>query len=78
MHICAEIQYENTEGSVHSDICLVSGLTYTNDDWTPESFTEALSDKYRAFLHANLDEWLDKGFGTGIFYIGDPTLLAEE
>jgi hypothetical protein len=33
---------------------------------------------YREFLHANLDEWLDKSNGTGLFYIGDPALATEQ
>lgn len=69
MHICAEIMYDGVDGSVHSDICLE-----TEND--PRALPEYVN--YREFLHKNLDEWLDKSNGTGIFYIGDPTLLAEE
>ncbi len=75
MHVCAEIMYDGENGSVHSDICLTAGQPYDNEDKTPEMFKAALTDKYRAFLHANLDEWLDKGNGTGIFYVGDPYAL---
>ena len=44
--------------SVHSDIC------------PPSCNPESLSDKeWREFLHANLDEWLNKSNGSGGFYI---------
>ena len=60
MHICAEIQYDTPDGGVHSDICA----------FMPYGF-RPFSQEYRDFLHANLDEWLDKSNGTGLFYIGD-------
>lgn len=53
-HVCAEVTYG--EG-IHSDLCADS--------------VDRLSDpEYSAFLHANLDEWLDRSNGTGGFYIG--------
>lgn len=78
MHICAEIMYDTEGGGIHSDICLVSGIPYANDDLTPEAFQAWVSDRYRAFLHANLDEWLNKSNGTGIFYIGDLTCATTD
>lgn len=60
--IAAEIEYidENLE-TRHSDIGpRAASLDYAHAE-------------YRQFLHDNLDEWLDKSDGTGIFYItGDP------
>jgi len=64
MHICAEVMYDGPDGYVHSDICLETGDEDTRG--VAEFFA------YREFLHANLDEWLDKSNGTGLFYIGDP------
>jgi hypothetical protein len=64
-HICAEIMYDHPDGSVHSDVCAIDE-------------TQLHSQEYREFLHANLDEWLDKSNGSGIFYIGDIYPLAEE
>jgi len=66
IHTCAEIQYASKFGLVHSDIC----ATMQEDG----SFTE----KARAFLHANLDEWLDKSGGTGFFYIGNVQDAVEQ
>lgn len=68
MHICAEIMYDGEDGSVHSDICFLSG------DEDARGISEFPS--YREFLHANLDEWLDRSNGTGIFYIGDLTVAT--
>ena len=56
--IAAEIEYidENLE-TRHSDIGpRAASLDYAHAE-------------YRQFLHDNLDEWLDKSDGTGIFYI---------
>lgn len=64
----AEIEYDTPNGPVHSDIC------------PPECSLDNITDEYRKFLHANLDEWLDKSGGTGTFYIaeqGGSSLTAE-
>lgn len=54
---CAEIVYgSDGSGWVHSDIC-----------WHHDS---PVSDRYRALLHECLDEWLDKGRGSGTFVLG--------
>lgn len=59
IHFCGEIFYsDETVGNVHSDIC-----KHHDGD---------VSDKYRAFLHANLDEWLNNANGSGAFWVGDP------
>lgn len=56
----SEIEYIREDGVyVHSDICPPN---CTHSEITPE---------YRNFLHACLDEWLDKGGGTGKFYISE-------
>lgn len=60
-HICAEIVYDTDEGGVHSDLCGVAKDYDTLAGWM----------EWRRMLHANLDEWLNKSNGTGIFYIGD-------
>jgi hypothetical protein len=54
----AEIEYTREDGlGVHSDIC------------PRECKFRNITPEYRAFLHASLDEWLDKSGGTGSFYI---------
>ena len=58
--VCGEIEYDTPEGVVHSDICIVHDGPYRVPPDT------------RAFLHACLDEWLDKSRGSGLFWIGDP------
>ena len=62
VNVCGEIEYESRQvgGMVHSDICLTHGGEY------------AVTPEYRQFLHACLDEWIDKSRGTGMFWIGDP------
>jgi len=61
-HICAGIEYMNPDGiPVHSDLCI--------EGTTPPSIHQ------RRLLHATLDEWLNLSNGSGIFWIGDPTLL---
>jgi len=64
-NVVAEIEYINEDlETIHSDIGpgggdLNAALTVSPD--------------FRQYLHDNLDEWLDKSDGTGIFYItGDP------
>lgn len=55
--IHGEIQYTNAEGlGVHSDFGTLP----------------APAPDHRKFLHALLDEWLDKSGGTGYFFLGDP------
>lgn len=55
----AEIQYIDEEGyTVHSDICPHDCLAKNLNDGD-----------YKEFLHKCLDEWLEKGGGTGIFYV---------
>ena len=66
-HICGEIQYDSSEGLVHSDICYNVGAMVKIADAT----------NYRRFLHANLDEWLDRSDGSGFFYIGNTDDLKE-
>jgi len=51
------IHAEIQYGDVHSDIC-------------PSSHTAHFTETYRKFLHANLDEWLNRSGGEGFFYIG--------
>lgn len=63
MKFCGEIQYETTEGDVHSDICF--NCNPSNDD-------RQITENYRQFLHDCLDEWLNKSGGTGGFWVGDP------
>jgi len=58
MKVHAEIQYDNEEGLVHSDICPF--------DCDSNNIKEEL---YRKLLHKFLDEWLDNSNGTGGFYI---------
>lgn len=59
MEVHGEIEYLREDGvKVHSDIC------------PPNCNSEGLKDKeYRAYLHRELDEWLDKSNGTCGFYI---------
>jgi hypothetical protein len=65
MKFCGEISYERDTGSgVHSDICWRCG-----DHDLPDA---PVSDSHREFLHAALDEWLNKSNGKGGFWIGDP------
>lgn len=33
---------------------------------------------WRKFLHDNLDEWLNRSDGTGVFYVGEPGLWTRE
>lgn len=67
MHVCAEIQYESPNGNVHSDLCM-------EREAGPEDFSlnvdQGAGQTWRQFLHANLDEWLDKSNGTGWFVVG--------
>lgn len=69
MKFCGEIQYTgvddagNETGGVHSDICWNCG---------PHKINAPISNLHREFLHACLDEWLDKSKSTGAFWIGDP------
>lgn len=62
-HICGEIVYEYTEGEYHNYVCH-SDICGTLKD-----------PKWRAFLHENLDEWLDKTAESkgsmGAFWVGD-------
>lgn len=58
MEFCGEIQYSTDSGNVHSDIC--------------HHKENPIHQDYRSFLHACLDEWLDKSQGNGSFWIGDP------
>jgi len=56
----AEIEYQKEDGTwIHSDIC-PSKCDFNN-----------LDDEHKKFLHDCLDEWLEKGNGTGIFYIAN-------
>jgi hypothetical protein len=55
-YVCAAVEYG---GTVHSDICPL--------ECRPDQMSRA---EWRRFLHANLDEWLDKSNGTGHFAIG--------
>lgn len=60
-NVCGEIMYDD----VHSDICMTHDGEYV------------VTKDYREFLHACLDEWLDKSNGTGMFWIGDPKFAVE-
>lgn len=57
--IHGEIEYVREDGTkVHSDIC------------PAECNSENMNDpEWRSFIHECLNEWLDKGNGTGCFYI---------
>ena len=60
MKVHAEIEYyRNGDGeSVHSDIC------------PPGCDSEEMNNpKWRKFIHACLDEWIDNSMGSGQFYI---------
>lgn len=64
-HVCAEVQYENADGNVHSDICF-------NHDVTALQMAAQ-----RTLLHAALDEWLNKGNYTGWFVVGKTELIKD-
>ena len=66
--VVAEIEYINEDlETIHSDI------------GPPEFSLDCAHAEYRKYLHDNLDEWLDKSDGTGIFYItGDPVQFLKE
>lgn len=53
-HICSEIMYIKEGGDP----------VHSDLCW------DELNEEHRKFLHDNLDEWLDKSRGTGIFYVG--------
>ena len=63
--VVAEIEYINEDlETIHSDIGPGGGDL---------NAALAVNPDFRQYLHDNLDEWLDKSDGTGIFYItGDP------
>ena len=64
--VVAEIEYINEDlETIHSDIGPPRGDL--------NAAMALIHSDFRKFLHDNLDEWLDKSDGTGIFYItGDP------
>jgi len=64
-YVHAEIEYIGEEIPIHSDIC------------PPKCSFENIDDEYRKFLHASLDEWLDKSNGTGAFYIKNDTFKLD-
>ena len=66
MHICAEVQYESTDGNVHSDLCMERDI----EDFSL-NVDQGEGMTWRQFLHANLDEWLDKSNGSGYFHVGE-------
>ncbi len=53
----SEIEYNSDVISIHSDLCPI------------DCDFDKIDDVCRKNLHDNLDEWLDKSNGTGIFYI---------
>jgi hypothetical protein len=62
--VCAAIEYTNEEGMpVHSDLCPPN----CSPNWME-------GEEWREFLHATLDNWLDKSGGTGHFVIGGQDL----
>ena len=65
IHVCASIQYTNSEGwSVHSDIC----QNYMTDG-------SRITAENREIMHAFLDEYLNltpEQQRDGAFIIGDP------
>lgn len=63
MKFCAEIQYETSEGGVHSDLC---------HNCNPSAEVREVTEEFRQVLHRALDEWLNKSNGTGAFWVGDP------
>jgi hypothetical protein len=66
MKFCGEISYESENGAgIHSDICWRCDKRNTLPD-------SPVSNEHREFLHAALDEWLNKSKGKGGFWIGDP------
>ena len=68
-HFCGEIMYDNTyNGTVHSDICF--GCLTGHESPMEE-------DRWSLY-HQLLDEWLEKGNGTGIFWLGDPDCFYEK
>lgn len=70
MKFCGEIAYDNDKNeSVHSDICYRCNFPVDNG--------EPVSDTQRKYLHDSLDEWLNKGKGTGIFWLGDSTYFDD-
>lgn len=64
-NVVAEIEYINEDlETIHS------GIGPDNGDLNAAL---VVSPDFRQYLHDNLDEWLDKSDGTGIFYVtGDP------
>lgn len=66
MKFCGEIQYENSDGTIHSDVChgCQSDKQFDSND--------------REFYHQLLDEWLNNSNGTGHFWIGDAQSLFSE
>lgn len=56
-HVCGTIEYMTDIGPVGSDLCV--------------DFGDPITVEVREFLHANLDEWLDRSNGTGRFLLGN-------
>jgi hypothetical protein len=74
-HICCEIGYETEAGMpIHSDLCWQDKKSETV---LPPSGRVKFSESYRKFIHDNLEEWFEKGGGTGYFYIGVYENVAE-
>lgn len=79
-HICSEIGYDRMfdgrTSPIHSDICWHNG---DRRDWLAEDPAGRVefSDEYKAFILANLQEWLDNSGGTGYFYIGTHKNITE-
>ena len=64
-HFCGEIMYND---AIHSDICF--GCLTGHESPMEE-------DRWSLY-HQLLDEWLEKGNGTGIFWLGDPDCFYEK
>jgi hypothetical protein len=78
MNVCGEIEYESRQvgGMVHSDICITHDKWSDDNQFVPGEY--AVTPEYRQFLHACLDEWIDKSRGTGIFWVGDPDVRVAD
>jgi 2-succinyl-5-enolpyruvyl-6-hydroxy-3-cyclohexene-1-carboxylate synthase len=49
-------------------------IMYENSKGEP-IHSDFTTDFGKEYLHKALDEWLDKGGGTGVFWVGDPKQL---
>lgn len=66
-HFCGEITYFPQNTRVQTGICF---------NCNPDTKQEELPIGYRNYLHACLEEWLNKSNGTGAFWLGDPEYFS--